>query len=543
MTTATARSWAAVARSALLVSLSLPVLAQPAAQKGQPPPPVEAHDPLGRDTPRGTITGFNQAVHRKDFVGAAQYLQATAAQRRNAETLAGDLTELIDRYYLEPITSISDEPDGTPSDGLPLDRERIVLRMESKPVEIELVRVKDRQAGLVWLISSQTLTRVPALFSSADDTWLERLMPQTLVERTAFGIPMARWIALAATFVIPFAALWLLSAVVIALSGRIVTNPARRRILETWHWRLRWLVLTVLALVIHLSVMRFLGFSLRFRAIYIRIVLVVLVVALAGLLWRIMVLSFARARAAAQQRGQAGIRSVLLLAERVCKTVLVLAVIFTLLTIAGVDTTTALAGVGLGGVAIALGAQKSVENLLGGVFLITDRALAVGDFCSISNRVGVVEDITMRSIRLRTVEQTLLSVPAGILSQSTLENFATREKILIQNTLRLRYGTTAQQLRCVLNEIRTLLEAHPAIETSTARIRLVDFSVRAIELELFAYALTADWLEFLALREEMLLQVVAIIESSGTRFAEPMIVSANPSVAASPGPPAVIGAS
>jgi MscS family membrane protein len=299
----------------------------------------------------------------------------------------------------------------------------------------------------------------------------------------------------------------------------------------------------VLSLGVHLATMRFLGFSLRFRNIYSRIVLVALVVAFASLLWRIMALSFARARAVAEHKGQGGLRSELLLAERVSKTVLILAAIFTLLTIAGVNTGTALAGVGLGGVAIALGAQRTVENLLGGVSLITDRALAVGDFCSISNRVGVVEDITMRSVRLRTVEQTLLSVPAGTLSQSTLENFATRQKILIQTTVRLRYGTTAQQLRYVLNEVRTLLEAHPVIETSSARIRLVDFSVRAIELELFAYVLTADWLEFLALREELLLQVVAIVESSGTRFAEPMLVAANPSAAPSPEPPAVIGSS
>jgi MscS family membrane protein len=543
MTTATARFRIAVACVALLISLTPSVLAQPSAQKPQPSPPAEAADPLGRDTPRGTIVGFNQAAHRKDFVAAAQYLQATATQKRNAETLADDLTELIDRYYLEPITSISDAADGSTSDGLPLDRERIVLRMEGKPVEIELVRVKDRQAGLVWLISSRTLAGVPALFRTAEDTWLERLMPSALVERTVFGIPVARWIALAVTFVIPFGTLWLLSAIVFALFGRIVTHPARRRLLDAWHRQLRWPVLTVLALGLHLAFMRFLGFSLRFRNIYSRIVLVVLVVAFAYLLWRIMVLSFARARAVAQQKGQAGIRSVLLLAERVCKTVLVLAVIFTLLTIAGVDTTTALAGVGLGGVALALGAQKSVENLLGGVFLITDRALAVGDFCSISNRVGVVEDITMRSVRLRTVEQTLLSVPASILSQSTLEDFATREKILIQNTLRLRYGTTAQQLRCVLNEIRTLLEAHPLLEKSSARIRLVDFSVRAIELELFAYVLTADWLEFLAVREELLLQVAAIVESSGVTFADPTMVERNSSVAAGREPPAVIGAS
>jgi MscS family membrane protein len=432
-------------------------------------------------------------------------------------------------------------PDGSANDGLPLDRERIVLRIDGKPVDIELVRTKGSRAGLVWLISSRTLSQVPELVRSAEDTWLERLMPQGLVDRTVFGIPMARWAALTATIVVPFVVLWLLSHVVMALGRLAVANQARRKLLDAWFRHLRWPVLAVLALAIHLASTRFLGFSLRFRVIYNRIVLVMLVLAFACLVWRIMVLAFARARVVAQLKGQAGITSVLLLAERVCKTALVLASIFALLTIAGVDTTTALAGVGLGGVAIALGAQKSVENLLGGVFLITDRALAVGDFCNISNRVGVVEDITMRSVRLRTIEQTLLSVPAGMLSQSTLENFATRQKILLQTTLRLRYGTTAQQLRDVLAEIRGLLEAHPVLETSSARIRLVDFGVRAIELELFAYALTADWLEFLALREELLLQVAAIVESSGTGFAEPMVVHTNPSTAPSREPPAVIG--
>ena len=153
----------------------------------------------------------------------------------------------------------------------------------------------------------------------------------------------------------------------------------------------------------------------------------------------------------------------------------------------GVDTKTALAGLGIGGVAVALGAQKTVENLLGGVFLLTDRALAVGDFCSISNRLGTVEDITLRSVRLRTLEQTLLSIPAGVLSQTGVENFSTRGKILVQATLRLRYGSTADQLKQILERTRKLLAAHADLEPESARIRLVNFGVSAIEIELFAY--------------------------------------------------------
>jgi MscS family membrane protein len=207
-----------------------------------------------------------------------------------------------------------------------------------------------------------------------------------------------------------------------------------------------------------------------------------------------------------------------MLAERVSKVVVVLLAIFALLTIAGVDTSTALAGVGLGGVALALGAQKSVENLLGGVFLLTDRVLAVGDTCSIANRVGVVEDITMRSIRMRTVEQTLLSIPAGILSQSNVENFTTRHKMLVQSRLPLSTGTTTNQLRLILTDIRALLGSHPDIEKESARIQLVDINPRNIELELFAYILTSDMPKFMTVREDLLLHIATLIEAAGAGF-------------------------
>jgi MscS family membrane protein len=521
MTRVTVPVWIAL----LVIGLALPAAAQTRPQTPEAPPRAAVpSDPFDRDTPRGTITGFNQAVHREDFVAAARYIQLTPAQRPNAERLARDLTYLIDRYYTEPITAMSNEPEGTTNDGLAADRERVVLRIAGKPIDVELVRVKDAPANLIWLISSQTLAQVPALRQSVDETWLERTMPRALVDTPLFGTSLARWLVSAATLVIPFAVLWLLSTVFIAIARRLVIDTTHRTFLETWYAGLRGIVILVATLAIHLGVMRLLGFSLRFRFVYSRIVLVVLVIATAWLLWRFMSLSFNNARYLAQRRGEAGIRSLLMLAERVCKVIVVMLAIFALLTIAGVDTTTALAGVGLGGVAVALGAQKSIENLLGGVFLLTDRALAVGDTCSISNRLGVVEDITMRSVRLRTTEQTLLSVPAGLLSQSSLENFATREKILVQSMLRLRYGTTAAQLRRVLTGIRSLLTEHPDIETATARIRLVDFGVRAIELELFAYVLTADFARFLEVREELLLKVATLIESSGTSFADPTVV-------------------
>jgi MscS family membrane protein len=248
-----------------------------------------------------------------------------------------------------------------------------------------------------------------------------------------------------------------------------------------------------------------------------------LVLAVAWLIRRLLTLSFGYTRSRMRSE-KAGAKSMMLLGERLIKVVILLAALFLMLTILGVDTQTALAGLGIGGVAIAIGAQKTVENFLGGVFLLSDKAIAVGDTCSISNRVGVVEDITLRSVRLRTSEQTLLLIPAGVLSQDCIENFSTRGKILAKSTLRLRYDTSTEQLRPILDSIHTLLGKIPEIEAETSRIRLVDFGVRAIELELFAYVLTTDFSEFLAVREDLLLQIAGIVEAAGSRFAGPDIV-------------------
>jgi MscS family membrane protein len=502
--------------AALVASIAVLAAAQKPGQKQAPPPAEHPADPLGRETPRGTFTGFNLAMHRGDFAAAARYVQLTPALRRNFGPLASDLTDVIDRYYTDPITSLSPSPEGVADDGLPPDRERVALRIDETPFDITLVRVKDKEAGEIWLFSSSALTEVPEMLRSQEERWIARVIPPSLVESTLFGIPIARWLALVATLVVPMLVLFLLLAAAFAVIRVAVRAPNRRSLLASWYRGLRWLFVLTVALIVHLVLMRSLGFSLSFRVTYNRIVLVALVIVVACLLWRFIALSLAHTRAVALRHHQSGLSSVLMLTERVGKVLVVMSAIFAILKIAGVDTSTAIAGVGLGGIALALGAQKSVENLIGGVFLLTDRVLAVGDTCSVANRVGVVEDITMRSVRMRTVEQTLLSIPASVLSQSNVENFATRHKMLVQSRLPLRSGTTLDQLQLVLADIRALLEAHPDIETDSARIQLVDINRAGIDLDLFAYVLTSDLQKFQTVREDLLLHIAAVIESAGS---------------------------
>jgi len=507
----------------VLLVLACPAVAQipgiPASQTAPPAEPVA--DPLGRETPRGTILGFNQAARSNDFTSARQFMQLTPAQRGSADSTARQLNELIDRYFSQLITALSNSPSGSTNDGLPLDRERIGLTIDGKNVDLELVRTTDPQAGRVWLFASDTLARVPTIYRSAEAPWIEEVMPEALVKGSLFGMSIARWLAYLASLVVPIALVWIASIMVIVVARRSIADPQRRTSFVAWYGGLRWLAFIVLTLFLHLTLLRYLAFSLRFRFVYSRFALVAGVVAAGLLLVRLLALSFDHARTMALRRGESGLSSLLMLMERVAKVIVTLIAIFAILTIVGVDTSTALAGVGIGGIALALGAQKSVENLLGSVFLITDKALAVGDECRIGDRFGRIEDITLRSVRLRTTEQTLLSIPAGVLSQSNIENFSSRNKILLQSTLRLKYETTTEQLRSILDGIRHLLESHPKLEASASRIRLVAFGERAVELELFAFVVTAEVPKFLEVREELLMQIAEIVKSAGTAFARP----------------------
>jgi MscS family membrane protein len=509
-----------VAGVAVLVALALPAFGQTlglgTSQNAPPAPQPTETDPLGRTTPRGTATGFIRAADRDDYVAAARYMEVNDKQKAKAEELARELRELLNRYLHTPLATISDSPSGDLDDGLPLDRDRVPLRIEGQRVDLILVRVKDPQAGSIWLISSDTLARVPTLYKEIQKTWIEQVMPQSLLDKSFLGVSAALWVAWMASIALPLLLFWSISRLAMFLVQKTVGDSRRRR-LEV----LAWPLIVVLTITVHLLLLPYLGMSLGFRLVYQRACSVLLVIAVAWLLHRIFALSFQQARSLMERRHRSDTESLMLLGQRVLNVILILATMFAVLNIAGVDTKTALAGVGIGGVAVAFGAQKTVENLLGGIFLLTDKALAVGDTCCISSRVGTIEDITLRSVRLRTLEQSLLSIPAGALSQTNIENFASRRKILVQTNLQLSYGTTAEQLRSVLEGIQKLLVENPKIETASARIRLVNFGARALELELYAYVLTPDNMEFLAVREELFLHVAEVVEASGSGFARP----------------------
>lgn len=479
-------------------------------------------DPLGRDTPSGTVFGFLHAAQQGSYATAAQYLQMPTARRlAQGEEVATQMKAVMDRAYSGDLRSISNQSGGTPQEGMPLDRQQIgVLSAGDAEVAVQLVHVSDPGGVRIWLFSSETLAKVPELYEQLQARQVETRLPGFLVQHQPGGMPLWQWLAIIVAIPVAWGLGW-----VILQAIRIPVHLWRRHYKHEAHnifWSAvhnpLWLVL---ATIIHRILVGYVRLPLLHRHYYQLAVGAVFVAGFIWLLWRILQRGMARVRQRAIYRGQAGFETLMLLGERILKVCVFILAILAVLEVLGFNLTTALAGLGIGGIAIAFAAQKTLENIFAGVSVLGDEVIRVGDVCRIGDRLGTVEDVSLRSTQMRTPERTVLSVPNGSLATMNLENLSRRDKILFNPKIGLRYETSADQLRYLLAEVRKLLYEHPRVETDGARIRFIGFGESALNLEVFCYVLTTDGAEFLAIGEDILLRIMDIIQASGTGLAFP----------------------
>ncbi|MEE4382603.1 MAG: mechanosensitive ion channel family protein [Pseudomonadales bacterium] len=205
----------------------------------------------------------------------------------------------------------------------------------------------------------------------------------------------------------------------------------------------------------------------------------------------------------------------------------VLGVVVTVLLVAraaqalGMPLYTVVAGLGVGGLAVALAIRPTLENLIGGIMLYLDRPIRVGDFCSFGDLTGTVESIGVRTTKVRAPDRTVISVPNAALADMQLTNWARCDMMLIETTIGLRYETRPDQLRYILVRFRELFHAHPKIDSKSVRVRFSGFGASSLDIGVRTYALTRDFNEFHAIREDVFLRMGEIVDSSGSGFAFP----------------------
>ncbi len=519
-------SWSRSGTLSILFGLALipPVFAQipaglPASSTQPPAPQPVPEDPLGRSTPYGTVTGFLSAAERGDFERASAYLDSKQSPQRKQE-LARQLKLVMDQGLRIDLDKVARTPEGSLEDKLQPFRESIgAARIGSDSLDILLVRVFQGKKPPIWLFSSVTLLSVPDFAQNLEAPWIEQYLPKWLIEKRLLGISLYRWISAPLSLLVGFALacilVWVLSLAFRRLLRRLTPGYGGAKVVS-FVGPLRVLIFALL-----IQIVSSLAPTLVARQFWTKVVGVLTVVGVAWLSMRVLdAVAEVAMRRMRQTNAQAKI-AVVHLFRGASKPLVMAVALLVILSLKGVNLTAVITGLGVGGIAIAFAAQKTIENLFGTVMLVSDQPIRIGDFFKFGDSTGTVEEIGLRSTRVRTVDRTIITVPNGQLASLSLENFAARDKFRFNHTIGLRYETTADQLRYVLAEIRRLLYEHPKVESQSARIRFIRLGGSSLDLEIFAYVLTSDYLVFLEIQEDLLLRIMDIIEASGTGVAVP----------------------
>ena len=506
----------------LLSSFGATAQILPAARPATPPP---SNDPLNRESPQSAIVAFLEAAHAKDYGKAWRYLDLrnmSEDQRlKESAELARQLEAILDQDIQFDVGNLSRDPQGDVSDNLAPNRDRIdTFHVNGQTLELDLERVTLRSGLSVWLVSSDSVARIPLIAQTTNNSMIERHLPLPLVNSQLIGTPLWRWIGLG-LLAIALAALskWL-SRFVLWLTQHGVKRMAPNldlRLLETFMGPLRLL----LSVSLFRAGMEWFAPSALLR-LYLGRVLILLF--FCGIFWLCAVIIDAitrHLRTRLQSRYRAFSYSVLPLSGRIAKILVFVLIVAAVLTAWGYNTTTLLAGLGIGGVALALASQKTIENLFGSVAIISDRPVSVGDFCKFGSSMGTVEDIGLRSTRIRTLDRTLVTVPNGSFSTMTLENFDLRDKTLFHVTLSLRRTTTPDQMRALLESITKLLKDNSKVQAGALPVRFVGIGAYSLDIEIFVYVLTLDGDQFMKIQQDLFLAIMDAIEMAGTALAVP----------------------
>jgi MscS family membrane protein len=483
-----------------------------------------------RATMRSFLTGFGFAADGSDPATLATLDlrgRPGVTKSYDGQVLAGYLRRVIDRAGYVLWQEIPDDPAAT--------EPYVHFLHPEGSVVIAPVETAD---GVIWQFTPETLRTIRKVYAAVEDMPVAEGLVEPSDGDLHFAIrdslrgivpdalgqvgPLERWQwgGLLGTALGVLGLGWLVRVAVRRLRSRagadagVSDDPAAG--LFVWSFR------ALVAGLVILAATWVLGLPEQFSTVLATVALLLIVVGLILLGWRGISALADRYRDGGTISGHNLI--LVSLASGVLKGALIVFAVLAVAQALSLPLTGVLAGFGIGGLAVALAAQPTLQNLLSGFTLYADRPISVGDFCRFGDKMGTVEEIGLRSTRLRTMDRTVISVPNAQFLDMQLENFTRRDRFYFSTILQLRYETTPDQMRFVLAELRKLLIAHPMVVPEPMRVRFKELGAHSLDIELFCYILAADGDVFAAVREDVLLRIMTAVEEAGAQFAFPSMV-------------------
>ena len=471
-------------------------------------------------SPRVAVQEFQRLSRAGDHEGAARFLAVPLSQRDRAPLLARRLRTVLDQRLALEYSQISPLAVGDTADGAAAtDRIGAIVGADGQETPVLLTRT--RGGPPAWVFSTETVNAIDYWFENLGNPWLRDRLPPALMREGPLQLFYWQWIGMGLVIATIVLLTWLVS-----VAARTIVARLAARTETSWDdlmiehlrgpFRL-WIaamvagpLFTLLDLNARLSA--FVGSATRVMVLF-------------ALFWAVL-----RAIRLVQQRMEnvawaAGhtqqARTLAPLVGNFLRVTVAIVAILVALAQFGYPVGTLLAGLGIGGIAVALAAQKTVEHLFGSVSLAADKAFRVGDWVRAGATEGAVERIGLRSTSFRTNDRTVVRVPNGRLADERIETFGERDRILLSTNLDLTYGTSIAQVESIRSEIAALLTEHPKIWPDAVRVHVVAFTESAIRINVMSWFLTGEYAEFLDIRHRTLLEMMRIIERHGSSFAFP----------------------
>jgi MscS family membrane protein len=527
---------------ALLPSARSQSLPGSSAAAPSPSPAATLEAAEAPDSPRASVRKFVELTAVEgDYKAAARYLQLGPGEANRGPELARRLRAVLERNLGIDIDTLSPEAEGNVDDGLPPGVDKLGdLPAGHGRDPVFLVRAHDED-GSYWAFSPQTVSRIDGWYDALPDRWVRDRIPEPLQRYGPGGLMWWQWLAMPA---LAFLALVLgrgLGAITRAVLFRLTARTKTQwdeRLLEKVlpSVSLLWAVAVAAALVPWLALLP------SAERVTRGLLSGIATVAVFWALWRSVDVwaTFLGTRPGVTDNPSA--RSLLSLLRNFAKAFVAVGGLLATLAAFGYPVTTVVAGLGIGGVALAFGAQKTIENLFGSVALAVDQPLRVGDFVKIQDFVGTVERIGMRSTQIRTLDRTLITLPNGNLADMRIEDYGARDRIRLSCTIGVVYGTTAAQMLKILAGMEKVLRDHPRIWPDTVVVRFVSFGASSLDIEVMAWFRTTDYNVFRDCQQDALLGFMRVVEAEGSSFAFPtrtvhLVTEPAPPAGPAPSPP------
>ena len=487
---------------------------------GPPAEPVAIPaDEFDRGTPLRSAEGFLAAVDVANYEAAAEYLDLRnlrgEARDLTGAQLARRLFVIINRADWVDVGDLVDDPAGRSHDNLPQYRDSIgVVRDGGNDVRLLMQKVPRGDGVAIWKVSNASVSLIPKLYATYGYAeWIENLR-RALPTASFLGYELFKWVIVLGVGLLLYAAVFLAALMIRRVLGDPQT-PSHRRV-----FRFLMLPLGTWIVVISMnSVSTSLGRGVTAEAVQQFSPVPILVT-----VWMIFVgINLLRDIYSnrLEQRNRSSGAVFLQPASNAIKLLIGVAAVLLYLDKLGINITTVLAGLGVGGIAVALALQRPMEDVFGAITLYTQQPIRVGDFCRIGSETGTVEEISLRTTRIRTLADTVIAIPNSRLASEAIDNISARSKILFRPSLRLRYDTTPEQLQQILAVIRALFVSHERILQDNHRVRFIKIDDDALVVELYAYLNTKVWSEYLGLAEELNINILEIVAQAGTSLSPP----------------------